>query len=473
MTSPLLDAGSFRDRQGRVFYHQGRVYRALSSAALDAWRALEASQFFRAATDAKTMVATTEVDLTRDANLSTDDLAALSPHWVAALEHERIPFLSYPYEWSFSMLQDAARLQLDLLRGALEEGLIAKDASSYNVQFRGAKPTFIDTASFEPWTEGEPWVGYLQFCQLFLYPLLLTAYRGIPFQPWLRGSLDGVTPEDCNRLLTFRDRMRPGVLADVYIQAKLQAKTSGGDQKVRNDMRKAGFSRAMILGNVNRLSKVVDKLSWQRTASEWADYATVNSYDEAAHAAKARFVEAAAGEKRWPLAWDLGANTGTFSRLIAPHADTVVSLDIDALAIERLYCQLRADGPTNILPLVFNLADASPGLGWRTRERKTLDERGHPDFVLCLALIHHLVLRANIPLPDVIAWLGTLDTHLVIEWVGKDDAMVKRLLRNKEDIYDDYTLEGFEQALAHHFEIVRHESIHDGTRRLYFARPRG
>ncbi len=472
MTSPLLDAGSFRDRQGRVFYHHDNVYRALSPAARDAWRALATTGFFRSAVDAGSMVKTTEVDLATSEDLTAADLEALSPRWVAALEHERIPFLSYPYEWSFSMLQDAARLQLDLLQNALAEGLIAKDATSYNVQFRGAQPTFIDIASFEPWTEGEPWVGYLQFCQLFLYPLLLTAYRGIPFQPWLRGSLDGITPEDCNRLLTLRDRVRPGVLADVYLQAKLQARTSGGDQHVRDDMRKAGFSRAMILGNITRLAKVVAKLSWQQTASEWADYAADNSYDEAAHAAKVRFVEAAAGERRWPLAWDLGANTGTFSRLIAQQANAVVSLDIDHLAVERLYRQLRKDGPSNILPLVFNLADASPGLGWRNRERKTLVERGHPDFVLCLALIHHLVLRANIPLPDVIGWLGTLDTHLIIEWVGKDDAMVKRLLRNKEDIYDDYTLEGFEKALSHHFEVVRQESIHDGTRRLYYARPR-
>lgn len=473
MTSPRVDAGSFRDRLGRVFYHRDQVYRALSAEAYDAWKALEATRFFADAVEKGHLVATREVDLDGDDGLSREDLAALSSRWRAALVHERIPFVSYPYEWSFSMLQDAARLQLDLLERALDEDLTSKDASAYNVQWKGARPVFIDVASFEPWTPGQPWFGYLQFCQLFLYPLLLTAYRDVPFQPWLRGALDGIEPEQMRSLLSLRDRFRAGVLADVVLLAKLQARTAGADEPVRGDLVKAGFKKAMITNNLRRLRRIVDGLRWRREASEWADYAGTNTYDDEAHQTKVRFVASVAETRHRRLAWDLGANTGTFSRLVAPHADTVVALDVDHLAVDRLYRSLRAEGPANILPLVGNLADASPGLGWRARERKTLEERGRPELVLALALIHHLVLRANVPLPEVIEWLGGLGAELVIEWVSKDDAMVRKLLRNKDDIYDDYTPEVFEASLRRHFEIVRQETIHGGTRTLVHARPIG
>ncbi len=465
MTTPQLDAGSFRDREGRVFYHQGRVYRALSQRAFEAWQALARAPFFERATDAGKVVAT------RPADFPAAELEALSPHWVAALEHERIPFVSYPYEWSFSMLRDAALLQLELLDAALGEDFALKDASAYNVQWQGARPVFIDVASFEKWTPGDPWVGYLQFCQLFLYPLFLTAYRDLPFQPWLRGSIDGISPEDCDRILGGRARFRAGVLTHVYLQAKLQAASGDSDKSLRSDLRQAGFRKEMIVHNVRRLKKIVDKLAWRRTSSQWAGYAEENTYDRENHELKKGFVQQAAAQRRWRLAWDLGANTGTFSRLVAEHADYVVAFDVDQLAVDRLYRELKDNGPDNVLPLVANLADASPGLGWRHRERKALTDRGHPDLVLALALIHHLVITANIPLPEFVAWLAGLGSHLLIEFVTKDDPMVAKLLRNKEDIYHDYEVPVFEECLGQHFEILRRQPVQDGKRLLYFARP--
>lgn len=471
--TPQLDSGSFRDREGRVFYHEGRVYRALSRRALETWEALAAAPFFERWTREGKIVGTTR------AGLSEDELQRVAPHWVAALEHERIPFISYPYEWPFSMLRDAALLQLDLLLAALGEGFILKDASAYNIQWRGARPVFIDVASFEIRTAGDPWVGYLQFCQLFLYPLLLTAYRDVPFQPWLRGSIDGISPEACNGVLNrWRDRVRPGVFADVYLQAKLQAReagaggVSGEPESLRSDLRQVGFRKEMIVHNVRRLRRVVDRLAWRRTSSEWASYADENSYDRESRELKERFVREAAATRRWPLVWDLGANTGVFSRLVSEYADHVVAFDADQLAVDRFYRRLAAEGPENVLPLVVNLADASPALGWRHRERKALSERSRPDLVLCLALIHHLVITANIPLPELVDWLAGLGADLIIEFVTKDDLMVKKLLRNKEDIYDDYALPLFEAALRKHFEIVRQASLQNGQRVLYFGRRR-
>ncbi len=466
MTTPRFDAGSFRDRESRVFYRDDRVLRALSQPALDDWRALSSSSFFASLLDAGKIVPTRELDS------GEIDARELGPSWVAVLEHERIPYVSYPYEWSFSMLQDAALLQLDLVLAALGDDMVLKDASSYNVQWRGPRPTFIDLTSFERRTEGDPWAGYLQFCQLFLYPLLLTAHRDIPFRPWLRGAIDGITPEECNRVFTWRDRLRSGVFADVYLQAKLHARTADKEGQVRQDMRKAGFRKELIVHNVRRLRKIISKLAWGRQASEWAAYAETSSYDRENLEIKERFVARAAAHQPWPLVWDLGANTGNFSRIAAEHADYVVAFDADHLAIDRLYQALKGGGPDNVLPLVSNLADPSPALGWRHRERKSLAERPSPDLTLCLALIHHLSITANVPVAEVVDWLASLESHLVIEFVTKDDAMVKKLLQNKDDIYDDYEIETFERLLGERFEIIERETLHDGTRTLYFASPR-
>lgn len=469
MASPQLDPGSFRDREGRVFTLEGRILRAVSQRAFEDWEALAATRFFARLTAEGRIVAT------RQAVFPEEEIRAISPHWVAVLEHEPIPFVSYPYEWSFSMLRDAALLQLDLLDEALEEGVILKDSSAYNVQWQGARPVFIDVASFERWVEGDPWVGYLQFCQLFLYPLLLTAYRDVSFQPWLRGALDGISPEDINRLLGWRDRFRPGVFADVYLQARFQAHSArerDAERSVRAELRQAGFRKEMIVHNVRRLRKIVGTLAWRRSRSEWADYAEEHAYDRENRELKERFVREAAATRHWRMVWDLGANTGTFSRIAAEHADYVVALDADHLAVDRLYRRLAAEGPRNILPLVGNLADASPALGWRHRERKALGERPRPELTLCLAVIHHLVITANIPLPEFVDWLASLGSHLVIEFVTKDDPMVRKLLRNKSDIYYDYEIPVFEACLGEHFEILRQESLRAGHRKLYFARPR-
>ena len=460
------EPGSFRDREGRVFYRDDRVLRTLSEPALAHWEALERTAFFpRAMADGR-VVATRRIELPDDAPPSG------AQPWVAALEHERVPFVSYPYEWSFGMLRDAALLQLNLLREALEEGFVLKDSSAYNLQWVGARPVFIDVPSFERLAPGEPWVGYLQFCQLFLYPLLLAAHRDVPFQPLLRGALDGVTPEVAARLLAGGARFRRGVFAHVHLQARLQAMTAGASRSVKRELSESGFHRELILANVRKLERLVGGLEWRRTSSTWVAYRESHGYSPEDHEAKRRFVAAAAAAAPRRLVWDLGANTGDFSRVCRAHADYVVALDADALAIERLYRELARDGERGILPLVGNLVDPSPGLGWRGRERKTLAERGRPDLVLALALLHHLVIAANVPLDEVVEWLASVGGDLVIEYVSKQDPMVARLLLNKEDRYSDYDLARLEAALARHYEIADRLELASGTRTLLHARRR-
>jgi hypothetical protein len=371
------------------------------------------------------------------------------------------------------MLKDAALLQLELLLAALDEGLILKDATPYNVQWRGACPVFIDVGSFEPLRAGEAWAGYRQFCMLLLYPLLLQAYRNVPFRPWLRGSLDGITPEQCASVLSRRDVLRGGVLTHVHLHAKLERRYGDRTRDVKSELRSAGFGAELIRANARKLQKLVRGLEWRAGDSAWTGYGADNSYSDADAEAKAAFVREAAASRDWRLVWDLGCNDGRFSRIAGGSARSVVAMDADEAVVDRLYRELRDEGDHTILPLVVDVADPSPALGWRNLERKTLADRGAPELTLCLALVHHLTITRNIPLPELLAWLRGLGTALVVEFATREDPMVERLLAAKRDgLHVDYDLESFERHLRDAFEVERTERLASGTRVLYFARPR-
>ena len=392
---------------------------------------------------------------------------------VALLRHERIPFVSYPYEWSFGMLKDAALLQLELLLAALDEDLILKDASPYNVQWRGSQPVFIDVGSFEQLREGEPWAGYRQFCMLVLYPLMLEAYKGVPFQPWLRGSIDGITPSDFRGVVGARDVFRRGVFTHVVLHARLERRHGDRRRDVKSELRAAGFRKELVRANVRGLAKLVRRLEARPRATVWTEYSTTTTYSETDAERKAAFVRDAVRSRRPSRVWDLGCNDGTFSRIAAETADYVVAVDADDGTVEQLYRALRQEEETKILPLRMNVADPSPRLGWRGRERKALPDRGRPDLTLCLALLHHVAISSNVPIREFLDWLRSLETSLVIEFPTPDDPMVQRLLAAKRPgTHGDYEQESFERALAEAFDVERSETLSSGTRVLYFAHPR-
>jgi precorrin-6B methylase 2 len=367
------------------------------------------------------------------------------------------------------MLRDAALLQLDLVLAALDEGMSLKDASAYNVQWKGATPVFVDIASFYTRNPREPWVGYRQFCQMFLYPLLLQAYRDVPFQPWMRGNIDGMDAELCLRLLSARDYLRGGVLAHVYLQAKAQAAYSSTTRNVKADLNAAGFDSRIIKANAQRLRALVAGLQWKPQQSTWSDYLKCGHYEASDAAQKREFVREIAATRAWNLAWDIGCNVGVFSRIVAERARYVVAMDADNVAIDRLYQALKAERIDNILPLIVNVTDPSPALGWRNLERKRIDERGRPELVLALALIHHIVIGGNIPMAEFVQWLRDLGGDLVIEFVTRQDPMVVTLLRNKDDQYTDYDEQVFERELAARFTIAKRQPLGSGTRIMYHA----
>ena len=464
-TPPIqFDAGSFRDPDTRVFRYNGAVFRCLTARAHADWTRLAATEFHARFMADRRVIPTRLVT-------DPESLPPLAARWAAVLEHERVPVVSYPYEWSFGMLKDAALLQLDVTRAALDEEMTLKDATAFNVQWLGARPTFIDIGSFTPYAAGEPWAGYRQFCETFLYPLLLQAYRHVPFHPWLRGSLEGITAEHCLSLLSGRRLLRPGVLTHVYLQAKAQARYEDTTGDVRQELRAAGFGAALIKHNIERLRRTVEKLRWNPPRSTWSEYQREHSYDDADLRSKAAFVERILARRRWPLVWDVGCNIGKYSRLAAEHADYVLALDADHVVVEHLYRELHAGGPANILPLVADVADPSPGLGWRGRERLPLADRGAPELIMCLALMHHLVIGRNIPLDEFVAWLAQFGAEVILEFVGRDDPMVKRLLLNRRDQEFEYSDAALGAALGRHFGAVTHETLASGTRTLYHCQP--
>jgi hypothetical protein len=466
--SPTAERGSFRDWDGRVFADNGRVLRALTPTGLADWEVLSSSELFETFTRSGGLVPTVRADEESLAALRTADPDG---GWVAALSHERVPFVSYPYEWPFSMLKDAALLQLRLTAAALTEGLMVKDASPYNVQWRGSTPVFVDIGSFERGRAGEPWAGYRQFCMLYLFPLMLEAYRGIPFQPWLRGSVDGITPRDFRAMFTRRDAVRPGMLKHVFLHAGLERRyAQRGGREVREELDDAGFDSRLVEANVGQLTRLVTGLRSRVEGSSWQDYDSTCTYRDEETAAKEEFVRRVVAQRRRTLVWDLGCNEGRYSRIASEGSDLTIAIDSDPSVVDKLYRAL--DGSRSILPLVVDLADPSPSIGWRNRERMTLPERGLPDLALCLALVHHLSISGNVPLREVVAWLRSLESEIVVEFPHRDDPMVQRLLASKrKDAHPDYELATFEGLLRRRFDVVESTRLASGTRTLYLARP--
>jgi hypothetical protein len=454
------DPGSFRDPSGFVYRRDGRIYRQIEPSFVDRWVAVEATGLLR------DLAAEHKVLAYRDVPLGL----AATPSAARVIEPEVIPFISYPYEWSFGQLRDAALLTLDLEAAALERGLTLRDASAYNVQFLGARPVHIDTLSFEPAERGRPWIAYRQFCEHFLGPLALMAIRDIRMGRLLRSEIDGIPLDLVSRLLPGSTRFRLGLGAHVHLHARAQRRYAGTGEAAAERVEQ---TRNVNVGNlVTSLRSTIEGLKWEPTGTVWADYDTNTSYGADATAAKERVVSELLARTTGRTVWDLGANTGRFSRIAAEGGRSVVAFDIDPGAVERNYRALKAEGREDILPLVMDLADPSPALGWAHGERSSLTDRGPTDIALALALIHHLAIGRNIPLRSIAEQLARLAGQVVIEFVPRDDPMVRQLLATREDVFDDYGIEGFRAAFAGPFELVEERALEGSSRSISLYRRR-
>lgn len=465
MPGAAYNSGSFKDPEGRVFEAGGRVFRTLSVPARERMETLVADGVLRDFAADGLLVETALIP-SAEAGLDPQE------HGATILEHARVPVVSYPYEWSFDMLRDGALLTLDLMDRCLEKDLILKDGTAYNVMPVGGRMRYIDVLSIDYYRPGQPWEGYSQFCQEFLFPLMLASYKGVDFRPFLRGALSGIKAADLVRLGRPRDWFRPGFLKHVTLQAMLARAMGKKDVALRDAFEDAKLSRDVVRNTVSGLRRVVKKLPYSSAGAEWIDYVRDNTYAAEERAAKTEFVRRAMDTITPATVADLGCNTGEFSLAAAAGGAQVLSLDIDTACINAFYLRLKNHPDRDrILPLVADLTNPSPAQGWSLAERAGLIERIGSDAFLALALVHHICITANVPILEFVEVLAQIAPAGVVEWVDKSDDMVQRLLRNRKDVFETYDWSHFSAALERRFRIDTVEESHGGRRKLCLLRP--
>jgi hypothetical protein len=450
-----VDPASFRDPSGFVFSHQGTLYRQINQSYREHFDRLIESGLCERLSSTGRMV-----------SHEVSDIEPLTDAAYLVIKPARVPFVSYPYEWSFGQLKAAALLTLDIQREAVEHGQSLKDASAYNIQFVGSNPVLIDTLSFEKLDDTRPWIGYRQFCQHFLAPLALSAHTDVRLAQLLRTYVDGIPLDLVSKLLPARTRLSFPLLTHIHLHARAQR--THADKSIAST--RGTMSRRALLGLLDSLRSCCDKMRWKLPATTWGEYYKDTNYSDAAADHKVECVRAMVEIAQPTSAWDLGANDGRYSRLISETGVFTVAFDIDPVSVELNWRQVTRDGDANLLPLLCDLSNPSPGIGWAAAERRSLMDRGPVDLVVALALIHHLAIGNNVPLGMTAEFFARLGQWLIIEFVPKDDSQVQRMLASREDIFGDYSEDGFRSEFQRHYEIVRHEPLRDSTRSIYLMR---
>jgi len=455
MNNSQKHSASFRDPSGFIFHRDGILYRQVNQIYRENYDLLMSSGLYEALAQKGLIIPHQDVDL-------KPEIAALA---YKVIKPEPVAFISYPYEWSFSQLRDAALVTLRIQKLALEAGMSLKDASAYNIQFHNGKPVMIDTLSFEKYEEGKPWVAYRQFCQHFLSPLALMAYCDVRLNQLLRVYNDGVPLDLASKLLPAKTRWNMGLMTHIHLHAAAQKRYS--DKEVNKANVSQRFGKMALLGLVDSLEGAVKRLTWKPAGTEWAEYYSDTNYTNRAQDNKAQLVKKFIEQIKPGSVWDVGANNGYFSRIASDAGIPTIALDIDPAAVEQNYqaCILRKE--KNMLPLVMDLTNPSPAIGWQNKERSSMIERGPADAVLALAVIHHLAISNNVPLTQLAEFFHQLGKWLIIEFVPKSDSQVQRLLTSREDIFTDYTVEKFTEAFQEKFTIHEVVSIQDSQRALF------
>lgn len=448
---------SFRDPSGHLFTLDGTLFRQVNRFYQEHYTHLMDSGLYQSLVKDGLLIPHEEVSVTPpDPSLA----------W-KVIQPETIPFISYPYEWSFSQLKDAAQVTLEIQKRALGHGMVLKDSSAYNIQYHQGKPVLIDTLSFEIYTEGQPWIAYRQFCQHFLAPLSLMSHRDIRLGQLLRIYIDGVPLDLASRLLPWKTRFNWPLQMHIHLHAASQKRYASSSLPGERKMGKTA-----MLGWIDSLESAIRGLSWSPEGTAWSEYYTDTNYTSSGLEHKKALVREYLDFFHPKSIWDLGANTGLFSRIASQMGIQTIAFDIDPGAVELNYRECRKESETNLLPLLLDLTNPSPGIGWENRERQAFAERGPADAVMALALIHHLAIANNVPLQRLASFLHGLSQWLLIEFIPKGDSQVQRLLASREDIFTEYTQANFEQVFASRYTIHRVEAIQDSQRSLYLMEAR-
>jgi ribosomal protein L11 methylase PrmA len=458
------DPASFRDPAGRVFTKNKRVFRIVSDRGAHNYQVVRDTKFISKMAGLNKIIETHEVE----PSILGDP--TLNAQYV--LEHPRLPFISYPYEWCFPMLKKAALLHLELQLQALDENLMFSDASAYNIQFKGTRPIFIDSLSIQPYREGQVWEGHRQFCEQFLNPLLLRSLLGITHNAWYRGCLEGIPSEELCKLLPWYKKLSRNLFAHIILPTRLNklAKNEKADSlsSINHKLPKETLTNIYI--KLYSWISCLEPLS--PSNSTWADYGSIHCYESNEVTEKQNFVSNFIQKTKPEMVWDLGCNTGEYSEIaIESGAKQVIGFDFDQTALEKSF-ERAEKNDLNFLPLFFDGANPSPEQGWNCQERKSFLNRKNADAILALAFEHHLAIGRNIPLDQLIDWLVNIAPSGVIEFIPKDDPNLKLMLRLREDIFDNYNEASFRNILEQKCRIISSKTISKTNRVLYwFEKP--
>jgi len=463
VTQTDSDPRSFRDPSGHVFNRNGKIYRSIFEPGVKDFEAARDAGIYDKLVERGLLFPHDEVNLGDPVPEGT----------VYCLSHPRLPMISYPWEWPFSILKGAALIHLDAMEMLLPHGFWLRDASAFNVQYDGNRLCLIDTLSIGHRIAESPWVAYGQFCSHFLAPLAMAAYCDIRTLSLWRNYIDGYPLDLVTKMLPFWRRYRPGLFMHLALHARFQdAADRKEDIGKAKSAKKPKVNDRGLIGLVRSLRRTVGSIKWKRSSRIWEEYGEIRSYQAEDVSRKSEYVDRVVRRLEPDMVWDLGGNTGEFSLIAAHYGAFVVSIDGDPACTEYLYQRVSgANGTKRILPLTMDLGNPSPGLGWDGKERSSLSDRGPADLMLALALIHHLVFSCCVPLSLIAEWFASLADHVLVEFIPPTDPMVEKLLRNRGDEHLPYNLEVFNLNFEKSFEFIDKTLLPNG-RTLFLCKRR-
>lgn len=446
---------SFRDPSGFLFTEKGKLLRQINPVYKHDYNFFINSGLYEKLCEKKLLISHKEIDH-----------SGFCEPCFKVIEPEKVELISYTYEWSFEQLKDAAIATLRIQKIAMQYGMTLKDASAYNVQFNHGKPVFIDTLSFEIYQDGKPWDAYRQFCLHFLAPLALMSYTDIRLNQLLKCYIDGIPLDLASKLLPYKTKLKLSLLMHIHLHARTQKKYENKGVAAKN----VYIKKSNLIALIESLILLVKKLHHKKLSTEWGAYYTFTNYTDNSFQHKKEIIAAFLNKTETLTLWDLGANTGEFTQVAADMGIGCTAFDIDPVAIDTYYNFLKQKKITNVLPLIMDLTNPSPAIGWSNKERMSFAQRPHPNTILALALIHHLAISNNVPLYRIAKFLSELCDNLIIEFVPRSDSKVKKLLESRKDVFSGYTKDEFEREFSIFFSIIAKENIRESERILYLMK---
>ncbi len=453
------ELGSFRDPAGNIFYHQNKVFRILNKEGLERFNFLKKNDLLQKCIENKFLVKSFEVENKNlEFNFSKEK---------KIIQHEKIDYISYPYEWCFNQLKDAALHHLNFHLFLLKNNATLIDGSAYNIQFIGHKPVFIDLLSIKEYEEGEYWNAHKQFCENFLNPLILKSKKKIDFNNWFKGNMEGVSTKDLNALLGLRDKFSFNIFTQVVLLNYLEQKALNNKKINIKNIKQKKFPKKSYIALLENMKKFISSISLKKTKTLWDDYSTNNTYNKSEEAKKKEIVAKFAQKYKFNKLADLGCNDGVYSQICLQNGcNYVIGFDYDLNAINNAFI-ISKQKKLDFLPLYFDASNPSSNLGWSQNERKGFLERINFTGMIALAFEHHLSIAKNIPLDQTVKWLTSIAPQGLIEFVPKNDITVQKMLTLKGDIFNDYNEENFKKLLKKNSEIISEIQVSDSGRKIF------